>query len=238
MLRRPRRLLALGVAFVLLFAPCAVVGLIAGVGVPPVTLLFGGLVAVGLAVACCSAWVLRRWDRHPDVVTLARYGPPAEVLKAIDAEMIDDQTLVRFGRVYKSFAPLATRAGLELAGSQAILTDSWLIHLWGEDGHRFNLMRLDDLVYAARSVDFRVDGLGPVLVLIDRQNFRLTLYGTDAGIGGLLAEVLARVPWALERFDAEGERAWGQDRTGIVADVDRRREQFRGDQPGAPTTPT
>jgi hypothetical protein len=99
------------------------------VGVPPVTLLFGGLAAVGLAVAGCSAWVLRRWHRHPDVVALGRYGPPAEVLKSIDAEMVDDQVLVRVGRAYKSFAPLGTRATEELGGDEVILTDSWLIHL-------------------------------------------------------------------------------------------------------------
>jgi hypothetical protein len=55
---------------------------------------------------------------------------------------------------------------------------------------------------------------------------------------GPVEEVLARVPWVLERFDPEAERAWAEDRSGILAEMDRRREQFRsGGQPGAPMTP-
>jgi hypothetical protein len=244
--RRPRRLLVLGAAFALLFAPCYL-GLLVrssagggGGGLPSVVrLLFGGLALIGLVLAVRSARQLLRWDRHPDVVALSRYGPPAEVLKAIDDEMIDDQPLVRVGKVQKSFSALTTLAHLELRGAEVILTDSWLIHLWGEDGHRVNVMRLDDLVCASRAIDIREDGVGATLVLIDRHNARLDIAGTHAGIGRLMVEVLARVPWALERFDEETQRVWQEDRTGILAELDRRREQYRagGGQPGAPTTP-
>jgi hypothetical protein len=244
--RRPRRLLVIGVAFALLFAPCGV-GVLRGPfagagsgGMPElVGFLFVGLAVIGLGLAGWSVWALRRWDRGPDVVALSRYGPPAEVLKAIDDEMIDDQALVRVGKVQKSFASLTTLAHLELRGAEVILTDSWLIHLWGEDGHRVNVMRLDDLVCASRAIDIREDGVGATLVLIDRHNARLDLAGTHAGVGRLMAEVLARVPWALERFDEETQREWQEDRTGILAELDRRRKQYRrgGGQPGDPTTP-
>jgi hypothetical protein len=65
------------------------------------------------------------------------------------------------------------------------------------------------------------------LILIDRHDTRLEIFGTPAAVSRLLAEVLARVPWVLERFDPEAENAWGQDRTGTLAELDRRREQSR-----------
>jgi hypothetical protein len=246
LLRRPRRMLVLAVPLAALFAAIGVTSLRgplggrAGGGAPEaVGFLFVGLALVSLGLAGWSAWVVLRPDRHPDVLALSRYGPPAEVMKAIDDEVIDDQVLVRVGKVQKSFSSLTTLAQLELGGAEVILTDSWLIHLWGEDGHRANVMRLDDLVCASRSLDIRTDGLGAALVLIDRHNVRLDLHGTDAGVSRLLTEVLARVPWALERFDAETERAWADDRTGVLAAVERRRDEFRrrGGQPGTPTTP-
>jgi hypothetical protein len=98
-------------------------------------------------------------------------------------------------------------------------------------------MRLEDLVCAALLVDIRKDGPGTTLLLTDRHNIDLDLHGTDAGIRRALAEVRARVPWALERLDAEAERAWGENCPGTLAEGYRRREHFRGDQPGAPTTP-
>jgi hypothetical protein len=239
-------MLVLGAAFAVLF-PAIGVGILrgafgggAGGGMPEgVAALFAGLALTSLGLACWSAWVLLRWDRHPDLLAMARYGPPAEVMKAVDDEMIDDQVLVRVGKVQKSFSSVTTLAHLELGGAEVVLTDSWLLHLWGEDGHRVNVMRLEDLLCASRAIDVREDGVGAALVLVDRHDVRLNLVGTQAGIGRLVAEVLARVPWAMERFDAETERAWEEDRTGVLAEVDRRREQFRrgGGQPGTPTTP-
>ncbi len=170
--------------------------------------------------------------RHKDLRALGRYGPPPEVAAAIDAEILGRRRLTRLGTLQTYLSPVPDPG--EMYGHQILLTETWLLDFYRYEGDRFNALRLPDLVWATR-----VSALGRAkVVLIDRHDTRLEVNGTPAAVSRLLAEVLARVPWVLERFDPEAERAWGQDRTGILADVDRRREQFRrGDQPGAPTTP-
>jgi hypothetical protein len=170
--------------------------------------------------------------RHRDLRALGRYGPPSEVVAAIDAEVLAGRRLVRLGTLPKLLSPVPAPG--ELRGHQVILTESWLLDFWRGEGDRFNAMRLADIVWASR--EHSLDEAK--LALLDRHDVPLKIIGTPAAVGRLLAEVLGRVPWVLERFDPEAERAWGQDRTGILADVDRRREQFRrGDQSGTPTTP-
>jgi hypothetical protein len=63
--------------------------------------------------------------------------------------------------------------------------------------------------------------------LLDRHNVRVQVPGTTAGIRRLLAEVQARAPWALERFDHEIERNWNEAPAKVVAEMMERREQFR-----------
>jgi hypothetical protein len=188
-----------------------------------------GLILMGWA-AVHLGWV---YDfRHKDLRALGRYGPPPEIAAAIDAEVLAGRGVVRLGTLPTLLNPVQ-RPG-ELLGHQVLLTESWLLDFYRHEGDRFHALRLADLVWASRQAT-----LGRArLVLIDRHDTRLEIAGAPAAVSRLLAEVLARVPWVLERFDPEAERAWGQDRTGILAEVDRRREQFRrGDQPGAPTTP-
>ena len=188
-----------------------------------------GVMLTGWAAARLG-WALDY--RHRDLRALGRYGPPSEVAAAIDAEILAGRSLVRLGTLPKLLSPVLQPG--EPRGHQVLLTESWLLDFWRADGDRFNAMRLADLVWASRERAFDE----AKLVLLDRHDVPLKIIGTPEGVGRLLAEVLARVPWVLERFDPEAERAWGQDRTGVLADVDHRRGQFRrGDQPGAPTTP-
>ena len=189
---------------------------------------------LGLMLTGWAAVLLGRvYDfRHKDLCALGRYGPPPEVAAAIDAEVLGGRRLARLGTLQKYFSPVPDPG--EMYGHQVLLTETWLLDFYRYEGDRFNVLRLTDLVWATRE-----STLGRAkLILIDRHDTRLEIAGRPAAISRLMAEVLARVPWVLERFDPEAERAWGQDRTGVLADVDRRREQFRrGDQPGAPTTP-
>jgi hypothetical protein len=188
-----------------------------------------GLMLTGWA-AVHLGWVYDH--RHKDLRALGRYGPPPEVAAAIDAEVLAGKRLVRLGTLPTFLNPVHQPG--EFLGHQVLLTESWLLDFYRYEGDRFNALRLTDLVWATReSTPGRAK-----LILIDRHDTRLEIAGAPAAVSRLLAEVLARVPWVLGRFDPEAERAWGQDRTGILAELDRRREQFRrGDQPGAPTTP-
>jgi hypothetical protein len=235
--RRPRTLVLLGVFFTVVFGPCAlgllgVFGHRAGARDESVffLVLFVGLAIVG---PCLLVWGLRDWsrlDRHPDLVALSRYGPPDNVVSAIDAELADEEQVVRLGQVLKSFHLSHVLEGRELAG-EVLLTPSWLVCLYSEDGRRLACLRLDSIVWVFREpTSFRA---GPGLelpyqaVVLDRHGARLEIPGTAAGVSRLLAEVLSRVPWALDRFDEATERTWNEDRDQILADVDRRRDQIR-----------
>ena len=191
--------------------------------------------AVGLLLTVLAAlhlsWVYEHGPK--DFRALGRYGPTPEVATAIDAEVLSGRRLVRLGTAGSFLNPFHEPG--ELYGHQIILTESWLLDLWYHEGNRFKAMRLTDRVWALRESN---PGRAKV-ILIDRHDARLEVVGTPACVSRLQAEVLARAPWVLERVDAAAERAWDQDRTGILAEVDRRREQYRhgGGQPGAPTTP-
>jgi hypothetical protein len=176
-----------------------------------------GLLLAGLAAVHLS-WIYEHGPK--DFRPLSRYGPTAEVADAIDAEVLARRRLVRLGTLPTLLHPVHEPG--ELYGHQVILTESWLLDFWRTDGLRFKAMQLPDLVWARRE-----SALGrPKLVLIDRHDARLEIVGTPAGISHLLAEVLARVPWALGRFEPQAERAGQQGPAGPPAEADRR-EQFR-----------
>jgi hypothetical protein len=190
---------------------------------------------VGLAYWSGSA--LDRLRLHPDLVALRRYGPLDEVQAAIDAEVYGEPRPLRLGTLLRFYFPVPAPG--DLRGHQVLITSSWLIHLWGEDGHRVDVVRLEDLVAAYRAHSVRREQIASTSMLLDRHNVRVQVPGTTAGIRRLLAEVQVRAPWALERFDHEIERTWNEAPAKVVAEVAERREQFRradvqGDQPTAP----
>jgi hypothetical protein len=195
-----------------------------------VGILLGGasMSAMGLLLAGWAAlrvaWV---YDcRYRDLRALGRYGPPPEVVAAIDAEVLGRRRLVRLGRLPTFLNPVTffnpSYEPGELCGHQVILTESWLLDFWrdasavdGHEGDRVNVLRLTDLVSAAQEES---GATGAVLVLIDRHGAGLAVYGTEAAVGRLLAEVLARVPWVLGRFEpqAEGAGQRGPGRADVV----------------------
>jgi hypothetical protein len=204
-----------------------------------------GLILAGWA-AVRVGWVYDH--RHRDFRALGRYGPPPEVAAAIDAEVLGGRRQVRLGKLPTFFNPVPEPG--ELRGHQVILTESWLLDFWrdgfgeavfhGCGGDRVYVMRPADLVWAAQLEEDNIPRAGLVtLVLLGRHGTGLCINGTEAAVGRLLAEVLARVPWVLGRFEPQAERAGPQGDASALAEVNRRREQFHrgGDQLGAPTTP-
>jgi hypothetical protein len=193
-----------------------------------------GLLLTGWA-AVHLGWVYDH--RHRDLRALGRYGPPPEVVVAIDAEVVAGRRLVRLGTLPTLLNPVHEPGVLR--GHEVILTESWLLDFWRQEGDRCNAMRLTDLVRAAQE-EPGVSGAGlATLVLTDRHGVGLCINGTEAAVGRLLAEVLARVPWVLGRFEPQPERAGPQGRGGTLAEEDRREQVRRADvRRGPPPTPT
>ena len=166
-------------------------------------------------------------DRHPDLVDLSRYGPLSELVPAIEAELADPAKVKRFGVRLDLLGRLWPRLGFyeELGPYEVFLSPSWLIFVWRE-GDRMSFFHLPSLVVAALAKK-RV-------VLIDDRNHWLKIPGTEGGRMRLLAEILERVPWALNHFDPETEKAWADNRVQVVSHVRQRRDQMldRDDPPG------
>jgi hypothetical protein len=198
------------------------------------------MLAIGLAaiiVIAWAAWALLHLDRNRDVRQLTRFGDPLTVLAGIDAELSDLRHLFAIGYPQKIFS---LRLGMpELHGPAALLlTRSWLVYTWGSWGHRFSCLQLADLVVVYRAEATILNAPVASAIFIDRDNVKIEVPGGVAPITRLLAEVLLRVPWALNRFDPATERTWQENREQIIAEADVRRQKMEegsGSQPGPPT---
>src|SRR5205823_2750052 len=157
-------------------------------------------------------WLPRSWptpfERHPDVRALARYGDPLAVAAAVEAEMADPGQVFHFADLEGS---LVFRRGLPrwLNAGEIYLSPSWLVHAPAHTCRRADVLRLHDVVWVSRTLLFpgketaHPTRPGPVILVIDRHDARAVIPGGDAALSALMAELLARVPWALDRFDAE-----------------------------------
>jgi hypothetical protein len=64
-------------------------------------------------------------------------------------------------------------------------------------------------------------------IFADRQGVRGQITGFEEVMTKLLAEVMFRVPWAMNRFDPALERGWNQDREAFIAATEKRREEIQ-----------
>ncbi len=241
--RRPRKLIIAGAIFAVLFSPSLYLLfrlLTAGnTGRPPLqmVLVFLGVELFSLGLVVFGVVLLRRRDRHPDILALGRYGPPAEVVAAIDAELADPAQVVRIGKVLKSFSVVVAPEKGEVAG-ELLFTPSWLVCLTGEEGSRLHALRLADIVWVYRRESpplAAAIGLEPPgrVVLCDRHGYELTVPGVGQALARVMAEVISRVPWALTRFDEQTEKTWHDQREQVIAESDRRRQDTSVTDPGA-----
>jgi hypothetical protein len=241
--RRHRRLLLLGsflLGLLLVLSAAAGLTILATgkkVDDPTPLVMVALLLILPLIALVQAVRGLRRARRYPTVLALARYGPVAEVVAAIDAEVAQREDVTRLGGLPRSFQLRLGRG--ELHGAEVLLTPSWLVLLVGEDGTHLDFMHLDSLVWAFRQRPLGValvNGVEVVhAVLIDRHGAVLQVAGTGAGVTRLLQEVQLRVPWVLNNFDALAQRAWHADRAPFLAEVERRRaEGIRTEDPTDP----
>jgi hypothetical protein len=86
-----------------------------------------------------------------------------------------------------------------------------------EEGTRLTFFELDSIVIAARR--------GNSLFLMDQHQANLIIPGTEGGLLRLLAEILTRVPWALNHFEPEVEKSWTENPQRVITEVQERRGQ-------------
>jgi hypothetical protein len=181
-----------------------------------------------------TAKLLTPLDRQRDGIALGRYGEPREILACVDAELGDGRRVFRIGPWFRPFSQWRP---------EVYVTTSWLVSLLAPGGDRLTIFRLADVVFAYRVRAGVMSSLlafcrGEVQVaVIDRHGVRVVLPVPHAEAPRLLAEILARVPWAAGGFDpaASPDAQAGLDR--ITAEADRRREEYRVTGPSPPAPP-
>jgi hypothetical protein len=168
--------------------------------------------------------------RRPDGMALQRYGDPQQVLDAVNAELADGTGVKRLARRLRAFQ-LAGRDQGSSDSAEVWLTPSRVVCFTGRRADRLTIFQLADVVLAARCE--APPGQVPIFTLIahtgvmllDRHGVRLKMPLINASATRLLAELLARVPWAVNRI--------GDPNTDLgryVAESDRRREELRREE--------
>jgi len=177
-----------------------------------------GLLLLGIIVV--AVWRLVRIDDHPDLVALRRYGELDVLLPQIEEELSTPGQLVRIGEMPKSFL-MTSEEGGELDFTEVWIAPTWLIHVV-RGAIRMHFFRLDSLVLVYPEEN--------KVVLADVHGVHVEVSGTDAGRARLLAEILVRVPWALNHFDRETQKTWTENRQEIIAEVAQRRQTIQEEQ--------
>jgi hypothetical protein len=83
------------------------------------------------------------------------------------------------------------------------------------------------------SVNFIPTGKTYSVILLGRHRQRVEEQMKEKAVNELLADLAARVPWALFGFDQNLDRAWRKDPAGIISSVDARRQQAQAKAAGA-----
>jgi hypothetical protein len=195
---------------------------------PFVVVLFNALGACGVAVGV-SALLALQLDSNADVRALGRYGSPREVFGEIEQELADVKQVVCIGSPMRGLQLAGWRVE-ELQGCRVLLTPSWLVYLWGSEGHRLTCMRWRDLVviFQVPAIRTDVNGFhrsGSAALLIDCHDVRLEIVGTELAIARLMANLLPRAPWALDHVDTDALHRWAEHRDRIITEVEQRRSR-------------
>jgi hypothetical protein len=132
---------------------------------------------------------------HPVMRALARYGPPREVAREIDADLADEDVLT-FGK--------------------ALMSETWLVR---PTLFRIVVCRIDDIVWA-----YHVRVAGDHVASLALRNGRMFGIPLQRNVPELLAALAARVPWAHQGFSMELAKKWRKQRAEFIAEVDARRK--------------
>jgi hypothetical protein len=83
------------------------------------------------------------------------------------------------------------------------------------------------------SVNFIPTGKTYSVILVGRHRQRTEEQMKEKVVNEMLADLAARVPWALFGFDENLDKAWRKDPAGVIAGVDSRYQQYKAKSAGA-----
>jgi hypothetical protein len=172
-------------------------------------------VALGLPVLLLGLWNVGRGvgralrpERHPLIAGLMRYGPPREVVEAIQQEVGQE------GPPARPHTPLVTRSWL--------LRPTWF---------GFQVVHLSEVVWVYKKVTrhqtyFIPTGTSHAAVIHRRDGKVLQVSGTDGMTEQLLKRIFENVPWILAGFNSQLAALWNTNRPELLKVVEQRRQQY------------
>jgi hypothetical protein len=176
--------------------------------------------AIGVPLLLLSIWNVRkalarkaRPDKHPLLVTLAKYGSPQTVASQIDLEV----------------AALA----MKTSGS-ILITASWLLH---RTGFSLNVRSFDEIVWAYKKVtkhytNFIPTGKTYSAIILDRHGRSLEINGRkEQDCDSLLEGIAVRAPWVLVGYGDDLAMVWKSDAAAVIRAVDERHNKALDTQP-------
>jgi hypothetical protein len=170
------------------------------------------MLAVSLGILASPLLRLQHVYSAPEERTLERYGSRMEVVASLEADLDGKAPAVQFGGLPRLGSGIPKHCSGGLVG-MVVVTRSWLLQVPGADGRRIRVMKLKAIVEITRQ-DRPVTVLGRwwgsptgTLVALDQHGTRLVICGSEGGLARVMMELIARVPWALNRFDSEQPRA-------------------------------
>ena len=190
-------------------------------------LLLVGALATGGVSALFRAMFLNQYPQcHAAYRSLAAFGPPLAVARAIDLELANAAEIVYIGKPLRSFR-------LSSSLHQRVqVTRSWVVQ---PTSYGVRVARLDDIIWVQKGSGFLLEFGAPtayVEVKVRRgEDVRFPLADTDAR--RLLLELLTRLPWVLSGFEPERDRQWQANREQVVQAVEQERQQIQSLSPDA-----
>ena len=172
------------------------------------------MLMVGLPILALALWnCLKAMRRISEIQTspvwkqLAVYGNAEQLSQQIEAEL----------------QPAIIRKYGKLQIAQQWMVRRKTFSTWASP--------IADLVWVYKkvtkhSVNFIPTGKTYSVVLVGRHRQRIEEQMKEKAVNEMLADLTARVPWALFGFTQDLEKAWQKDPAGVIAAVDSRYQQF------------
>jgi hypothetical protein len=169
---------------------------------------------IGIPLLAFSVWLLAKagkrmanHDAHPIIGSLARFGPPRNVVTAIDAEAKNGAQTTSIGRL--------------------TLTPSWLLHA---TGYRLAILRCDEVIWAYKKVtkhytNFIPTGKSYAVIICSRDGRSLEVTCRQKKADGMLEELARRWPWILIGYSDDMAASWKSNCDAVIRAVDARRQQ-------------
>jgi hypothetical protein len=179
------------------------------------------MLMIGLPLLALAGWNLWKAMRRAGEIqsspvwkNLAAFGNAEQLSQQIEAEL----------------QPAMIRKYGKLQMTQQWMVRRKLFSTW--------VSPIADLVWIYKkvtkhSVNFIPTGKTYSVVMVGRHRQRTEEQMKEKVVNEMLADLAARVPWALFGFDQNLDKAWRKDPSGVIAGVDSRYQQYKAKPAGA-----